>query len=117
MGFSPLALYSFHITFILTFACCIVGFVNIANDSFTKKSDCITTWSSILAFAFYIAWIVIGLNNYRTIQNVEWVSTKNGTVFIYEGKSVFSERVDISRNPSKVQVTENLFGFRFLNLP
>ena len=116
MGFSPLALYSFVITSILAVACCLVAFVNMGKD-YTEKRDCITTWSFISSLGFLILSYVIGLSNFRTIQNVEWVSTKNGTVFIYEGKSVFSERVDISRNPSKVQVTENLFGFRFLNLP
>ena len=116
MGFSPLALYSFVITCILAVVCCLVAFVNMGKD-YTEKRDCITTWSFISSLGFLILSYVIGLSNFRTIQNVEWVSTKNGTVFIYEGKSVFSERVDISRNPSKVQVTENLFGFRFLNLP
>ena len=116
MGFSPLALYSFAITCILAVACCLVAFVNMGKD-YTEKRDCITTWSFISSLGFFILYYVIGFINFRTIQNVEWVSTKNGTVFIYEGKSVFSERVDISRNPSKVQVTENLFGFRFLNLP
>ena len=116
MGFSPLALYSFIITIILSFALCLVGFVNMCKD-YTDKRDCIITWSLISSTGFFIVYHIIGFSNFRTVQNVEWVSTKNGTVFICEGKSVFSERVDISRNPSKVQVTENLFGFRFLNLP
>jgi len=65
----------------------------------------------------FVAFTIVGHLNHTLVTDVEYRTTKDGTVFIFNKETLFSQRVDIYKNPSMVRVTKNLFGVPSLNLP
>ena len=83
----------------------------------TQKNYSILCWSFLLALCSFVGFFIVGLNNHTLVSDVEYVRSKNGTVFIVESETTLITRVDVYKSPDKVVVAKNLFGGLTFRMP